>query len=81
MVSALYTSGENSTRHFVKDGTHFGWSTIRDLWRREVTRSEKGQMTVIPRMKASYVFRDSWTRLNVTPARIMQVHWHIYMHT
>ena len=74
MVSALYNSGGNCTRHFDKDGTHFGWSTIRDLWQREVNRSEKGQMAVIPRMKASYVFRDSWTRLNVTPARITQVH-------
>ena len=26
---------------------------------------------VVPRLKASHVFRDSWTRLNVTPAKIM----------
>lgn len=27
----------------------------------------------VPQLKANYMFRDSWTRLNVTPARIMQV--------
>lgn len=30
-------------------------------------------MVTIPRMKSRYVYRDSWTRLNVTPAKIMQV--------
>ena len=73
MVSALYNSGDKCTKHFHRDGTFFGWKTIKELWQREMNRSKNGEMTAVPRMKASFVFRDSWTRLNVTPARIMQV--------
>ena len=28
-------------------------------------RSKNGEMMAVPRLKASNVFRDSWTRLNV----------------
>lgn len=73
MVSALYNSGDSGTKHFFKNGSFFGWKTIKELWQREMKRSEAGIMMVVPRLKSSYVFRDSWTRLNVTPARIMQV--------
>ena len=73
LVSALYNSGKNRTKHFCKAGSYFGWDTVERMWIREVGRSERGEMAVIPRMKASYVYRDSWTRLNVTPAKIMQV--------
>lgn len=72
-MSALYNSGANRTKHFCKEGTYFGWDTIERMWARELERSEKGDMAAIPRMKASYIFRDSWTRLNVAPAKIMQV--------
>ena len=69
----LYNSGHAKTKHFFKEGTFFGWKTIERLWEREMERSRNGQMATIPRMKSRYVYRDSWTRLNVTPAKIMQV--------
>ena len=72
-MSVLYNSGVEKTKHFFKGGTFFGWKTIERLWEREVERSQKGQMVTIPRMKSRYIYRDSWTRLNVTPAKIMQV--------
>lgn len=78
LVSVLYNSGVEKTKHFFKGGTFFGWKTIERLWEREVERSQKGQMVTIPRMKSRYIYRDSWTRLNVTPAKIMQVQ---YVHT
>ena len=84
LVSVLYNSGVEKTKHFFKGGTFFGWKTIERLWEREVERSQKGQMVTIPRMKSRYIYRDSWTRLNVTPAKIMQVHvcdTTTYMHT
>ena len=40
---------------------------------REIDRRKKGQMGRVPDMKESFVFRDPWSRLNVKPAKIMQV--------
>ena len=65
LVSALYNSGMNSTKHFCKAGNYFGWDTIERMWTREVGRSECGEMAVIPRMKASYVYRDSLMSLQL----------------
>ena len=58
-----------------------GWKTLVRLWERELSRAENGQMSVIPRMKASYTYRDSWTRLSVTPAKIFQVRVHVHAYT
>ena len=69
----LYNSRQDNAKHFFKGGTFFGWKTIVRLWEREMEKSHKGQMVTVPRMKSRYVYRDSWTRLNVTPAKIMQV--------
>ena len=48
----------------------FGWDTISRLWIREEERDECGLM---PKLKERYIKRDSWTRLNVAPAKIMHV--------
>ena len=32
------------------------------------------ELVRVPGLKENYVFRDSWTRLNVKPAKIMQVY-------
>ena len=56
-----------------KDGTTFGWKTIIEMWQRECERSEKGEMRRIPKLLPSYIERDAWTKLNVAPAKIMQV--------
>ena len=76
MVSALFQSREKSTggtRSFLKKGENFGWKTIQDLYKREMERIKRGQITRVPKLKESYIQRDSWTRLNVLPSKVMQV--------
>ena len=76
MISALFQSREQSaggTRSFVKDGCYFGWKVIQDLYKRELDRIKMDQVTRVPKMKESYIRRDSWTRLNVLPSKVMQV--------
>ena len=36
-------------------------------------RAQSGSLKRVPGLKESYVYRDIWTRLNVKPAKIMQV--------
>ena len=33
---------------------------------------------MVPKLKEIHVLRDSWTKLNVTPAKIMQVRIHVW---
>ena len=76
MVSALFQSRAKAacgTRNFVKDGHHFGWKTIQDLYKRELECIKSGQVTRVPKLKESRICRDSWTRLNVLPSKVMQV--------
>lgn len=55
------------------DGIHFGWDTIEDVYRADMTRANYGLSRRVPKLKYSYIVRDAWTRLNVMPAKIMQV--------
>ena len=55
------------------DGTTFGWKAILDLYSREYQRRDKGHARMVPKLRESYVFWDAWTKLNVLPAKIMQV--------
>ena len=32
-----------------------------------------GMTTRVPKLKESHILRDSWTRLNVLPSKVMQV--------
>lgn len=76
MVSALFQSRPSErggTRKFTISGCSFGWSVIEDLYTREVERIKAGQCSRVPKLKESYVQRDSWTRLNVLPSKVMQV--------
>ena len=60
MVSALYQSRPTSkggTRNFQKAGSHFGWKTVQDLYKREIDRLRNGQITCIPKLKESHVLR------------------------
>ena len=50
----------------------FGWAAIEDMLAREVARI-KNEPPCVPGLKEGYVYRNTWTRLNVTPAKIMQV--------
>ncbi len=36
-------------------------------------RMQAGQATRVPKLKQSHIVRDSWTRLNVLPSKVMQV--------
>ena len=58
---------------FSYEGVTFGWSAIEDMFKREVRRARDGIPRRVPGLRESYVYRDIWTRLNVKPAKIMQV--------
>ena len=53
----------------------FGWETINSLYERELKRVSQGQTRMVPRLREAHCLRDAWTKLNVHPAKIMQV-WH-----
>ncbi len=76
MVSALFQSrcSENGgTRQFKIRDCSFGWAVIEDMYGREVARMKSGHCTRVPKLKESHIRRDSWTRLNVLPSKVMQV--------
>ena len=69
MIAALYASRS------------IGWRAIEDMPKREVERMKNNELVRVPGLKENYVYRDSWTRLNVKPAKIMQVFIHMNMHS
>ena len=73
MIAALYSSKNSRTKAFQYEGVCFGWSVIEDLFARELRRINDRQPRRVPGLRESYVYRDIWTRLNVKPAKIMQV--------
>ena len=40
---------------------------------RECGRADRGVARMVPKLREVHIIRDSWTKLNVTPAKIMQV--------
>lgn len=76
MVSALFQSRpreRGGTRMFSIGGQDFGWQVIEAMYHRDMTRIKAGQCSRIPKVKESHIVRDSWTRLNVLPSKVMQV--------
>ena len=76
MVSALFQSrpsDRGGTRCFSSKGCEFGWMVIENMYHREISRIREGKCSRIPKLKESHILRDSWTRLNVLPSKIMQV--------
>ena len=73
MINVLYSSQKGGTKSFQLDDINFGWQTIIDMYRREVERRQSGAARMVPRLREAYVNRDSWTKLNVAPAKVMQV--------
>ena len=73
MINALNSSKKSGTKEFVINGTTFGWDAIVSMYQRECDRVSKGLTRMVPKMKEVFVIRDSWTKLNVAPAKIMQV--------
>ena len=73
MVSALFQSRSGGTREFLNNGTSLGWKSLQDMYQREVQRMRAGCATRVPNLKESHIVRDSGTRLNVLPSKVMQV--------
>ena len=73
MISALYSSQDGGTKDFMKNDVTFGWSTIVKIYNADLYRAKNGISRRVPGLKYSYIVRDNWTRLNVLPAKIMQV--------
>ena len=46
---------------------------IQALYARECKRADQGAARMVPRLRECHILRDSWTKLNVSPAKIMQV--------
>ena len=74
MINALHSSRENGTKAFLHQGSTFGWIDIYKMWTRECERREKGHARMVPNLRETHIIRDSWTKLNVAPAKIMQVY-------
>ena len=73
MINALFSSRPEGTKSFQLAGIQFGWQTIIDMYNRECNRKARGNARMVPRLREIHVVRDSWTKLNVSPAKIMQV--------
>ena len=73
MIAALYSSRQQGTKEFTKDEQKFGWKTVERVFAEEMERAENGLSRKVPGLKYAFVYRDNWTRLNVRPAKIMQV--------
>ena len=78
MVNALFSSRAGGTKDFQFGGASFGWKAIEDMYARDCTRRTSGAARMVPKMKEAYILHDSWTKLNVAPAKIMQVRIFIY---
>ena len=76
MINALFSSKSGGTKLFKQGKEHcnFGWDTIIHMYQQEVGRAKLQQTRMVPRLKKVYCIRDTWTKLNVSPTKIMQVH-------
>jgi len=74
MVNALFSSKAGGTKQFQRvKAAEFGWKAVTDLYARELVRVSKNQARMVPRLREAHCLRDSWTKLNVLPAKMMQV--------
>lgn len=75
MINALFSSKCGGTKLFKRGQEHctFGWEIIVELYRRDVAKTKQQLTRMAPYLKDVYCVWDSWTKLNVAPAKIMQV--------
>lgn len=73
MINALHSSRDNGTKLFQCNGSQLGWAEIYKMWVRECGRRDVGAARMVPKLRETHVIRDPWTKLNVAPAKIMQV--------
>ena len=57
----------------MQDIRYYGWKTIERVFAEEMERADNGMNRKVPVLKYAFEYRDDWTRLNVRPAKIMQV--------
>ena len=48
------------------------------MYKRECERADRGVARMVPKLREIHIIRDSWTKLNVSPAKIMQVSEIVY---
>ena len=72
MINALHSSRNGGSKKLTLDGNQFGWKTIVNMYDRECQRVSSGNARMIPKLREVHIIRDSWTKLNVSPAKIMQ---------
>lgn len=73
MISAIHSSRQVGPKRFEFDAVIFGWGAITAIFTADKERAAKLLPRRVPKLKRSYVERDAWTKLNVRPAKIMQV--------
>ena len=73
MINALHSSRNEGTKKLTLDGNQFGWEAIVNMYERECQQISSGNARMIPKLREVHIIRDSWTKLNVSPAKIMQV--------
>ena len=75
MINALCSLKIGGTKQFQhgKENSSFGWTTIIEMHEREVNQPRQQQTRMVPHLKEVHVLRDAWTKLNVSPAKIIQV--------
>ena len=73
MIAALYSSRIDGTKAFQKNGKKIEWYPIEHVYVADIQRAKQGMCRRVPGLKYAHIVRDSWTRLNVLPAKIMQV--------
>jgi len=74
MINALFSSKPSGSKLFQRaDNCVFGWQTIDRMYERELQRVDKNLTRMVPCLREAHCLRDAWTKLNVHPAKIMQV--------
>lgn len=73
MIAALYSSRTAGSKKLTLNGILFGWESVENIYSQEMERAGRGQSRKVSGLKYAFVYRNNWTRLNVRPAKIMQV--------
>ena len=73
MINALFSSKPGGTKAFVLDNVTFGWNSISMMFQRECQRISKGLTHMVPMLRVAVTKLNAWAKLNVTPAKVMQV--------
>ena len=73
MINALFSSKEGGTKSVLLGGITFGWKAVTMMYKRKCDRVGKNLTRMVPKLKEIHKIQDSWTKLNVAPAKNMQV--------